>query len=102
MFEQLLYKFYWEASFRSSGCGTPALDCLLEFSLELLRQSIDGLARFTLEKNKFRILWELLPDLFAQLLIRLVVVTGERIVALEPSMAGLPFVTWRGTNYLSG
>ena len=102
MFEQLFYKFYWEASFRSSGCGTPALDCLLEFSLELLRQSIDCLAGFTLEKKKFRILRELLPDLFAQLLIRLVVVPGERAVALEPAMAGLPFFTWRGTDYLFG
>ena len=79
-----------------------ALNGLFEFSFQLLRQPIDGLAGFTLEKNQFRIFRKLALNLFKEFLIRLVIVVGERVVTLESSVARLPFATHRSANHLSG
>ncbi len=83
-------------------CAALNSNGLLEFSFQYLRQSIDGPAVFTLEKNQFRILRELAFNLIKEFLVRLVVVAGERMVTLESSVAGLPFGTHRRADHLSG
>jgi hypothetical protein len=75
---------------------------LSEFSLQYVRQAINGLAFLALEEHQFGIASEFPADCLPQLRIGLVVVCGKGIVAFDLSVAQLPFLVSLIADHLSG